>query len=92
MDVFYPIYPPFTEASPAQTAAFVFGVYREMTREYGAGSVAVVGGSYGGFLAMQLLIWINRNPAQAEMPKLLILNSPFAYPKTEAELKKPEIL
>lgn len=92
MDVFYPIYPPFTEASPAQTAAFVFGVYREMTREYGAGSVAVVGGSYGGFLAMQLLTWINRNPAQAEMPKLLILNSPFAYPKTEAEWKRAEEL
>ena len=63
-----------------------------MTREYGAGSVAVVGGSYGGFLAMQLLTWINRNPAQAEMPKLLILNSPFAYPKTEAEWKRAEEL
>ena len=41
---------------------------------------------------MQLLTWINRNPAQAEMPKLLILNSPFAYPKTEAEWKRAEEL
>lgn len=92
MDVFYPIYPPFTEASPARTAVFIFSVYREMVREYGEDKVAVVGGSYGGFLAMQLLTWINRNPVQTEMPKLLIMNSPFAYPKTEAEWERAEEL
>ena len=90
MDVYYPIYPPFTEDSPARTAEFIFGVYREMVKEYGADKVAVVGGSYGGFLAMQLLTWINRNNAaeekeHVEMPGLLIMNSPFAYPKTEEE-------
>lgn len=90
MDVYYPLYPPFTEASPAQTADFIFAVYREMAKEYGADKVAVVGGSYGGFLAMQLLTRINRNNAEAaqahvEMPKLLVMNSPFAYPKTEEE-------
>ena len=63
MDVYYPIYPPFTEDSPARTAEFVFRVYREMTKEYGTDGVAVLGSSYGGFLAMQLLTWINRNNA-----------------------------
>ena len=68
-----------------------------MVREYGEDKVAVVGGSYGGFLAMQLLTWINRNnadeaKAHVEMPKLLIMNSPFAYPKTEAEWKRAEEL
>ena len=97
MDVYYPIYPPFTEASPARTAEFVFGVYREMTKEYGTDNVAVLGGSYGGFLAMQLLTWINRNnadeaKAHVEMPKLLIMNSPFAYPKTDEEWKRAEEL
>ncbi len=92
MDVFYPLYPPFTEASPARTADFVFNVYLNMVNEYGTEKVAVVGNSYGGLLAMQLLTWINQDPARAEMPKLMILNSPFAYPKTEAEWKRAEEL
>ena len=77
MDVFYPIYPPFTEAPPAQTADLIFDVYRSMVKEYGAKKVAVVGGSYGGLLAMQLLTCINRNPAQAKMPGLLISEFPL---------------
>ena len=90
MDVYYPLYPPFTEDSPARTAEFIFDVYREMVKEYGTDKVAVVGSSYGGFLAMQLLTWINRKNAakekeHVEMPGLLIMNSPFAYPKTEEE-------
>lgn len=45
---------------------------------------------HGGFLAMQLLTWINRNNAdeeneRIEMPQLLIMNSPFGYPKTNEE-------
>ena len=97
MDVFYPLYPPFTEASPARTAEFIYRVYREMAGEYGADRLAVLGGSYGGLLAMQLLTRINRNSGDAEtappeMPGLLIMNSPFAYPKTEAEWKRAEEL
>ena len=97
MGVYYPIYPPFTEDSPARTAEFIFNVYREMEKEYRADKVAVVGGSYGGFLAMQLLTWINWNHAdvgteQAEMPGLLIMNSPFGYPKAEEEWKMAEEL
>ena len=93
MDVYYPLYPPFTEASPANTADFIFAVYREMIKEYGADKVAVIGNSYGGFLAMQLLTWMNRNnadeaKAHGEMPRLLVMNSPFAYPKTEEEWKR----
>ena len=42
MDVYYPLYPPFTEASPAQMADFIFAVYREMAKEYGADKVAVI--------------------------------------------------
>lgn len=93
MDVYYPLYPPFTEASPAWATDFIFTVYRDMVKEYGADKVAVLGCSYGGFLAMQLLTWINRNnadeaKAHVEMPKLLIMNSPFTYPKTAEEWKR----
>ena len=93
MDVYYPLYPPFTEASPARATDFIFTVYRDMVKEYGADKVAVLGCSYGGFLAMQLLTWINRNnadeaKAHVEMPKLLIMNSPFTYPKTAEEWKR----
>ena len=90
MDVFYPLYPPFTEASPEEAADFVFRVYRGIVKRYGAGNVSVVGGSYGGLLALQLLSRINSHNAAADgepvpMPGLLILNSPFAYPKTAEE-------
>lgn len=97
MDVYYPLYPPFTEASPSRTVEFIFMAYREMAKAYGADKAAVIGGSYGGFLAMQLLTRINRNNADeakepVDMPRLLIMNSPFAYPKTEAEWKRAEAL
>ena len=97
MDVYYPLYPPFTEASPARATDFIFTVYRDMVKEYGADKTAVLGCSYGGFLAMQLLTLINRNnadetKAHVEMPKLLIMNSPFAYPKAEEEWKQAAAL
>ena len=98
MDVFYPLYPPFTEASPEEAADFIFQVYRGIVKRYGADSTAVVGGSYGGLLGLQLLSRINsHNAAQKSahnaaaegdpvpMPGLLLLNSPFAYPKTAEE-------
>lgn len=84
-DVLYPLYPPFTEAPVTDTADFIYEVYREAVKTYGAENTAVVGGSYGGLLAMQLLTWINRRGGEAAMPALVILNSPFAFPETEEE-------
>ena len=84
-DVFYPIYPPFTEAPVAVTIEFIYEVYKAVENKYGAGNIAVVGGSYGGFLAMQLITWINRNGNAVNMPRLLIMNSPFAFPETKEE-------
>ena len=96
-DVFYPLYPPFTEASPVETADLIFALYRKIAKKYGADKVAVIGGSYGGFLAMQLLTWINRYNSGVEkgfvgMPQILILNSPFGYPKSIEEWKLAEEL
>ena len=90
MDVFYPLYPPFTEETPVETAELILAVYRKIIKKYGADKVAVVANSYGGLLAMQLLTWINHNNAEEkneriEMPHLLIMNSPFGYPKTTEE-------
>ena len=84
-DVIYPIYPPFTEAPVTATADLIYEVYRFAVRKYDAGNIAVVGGSYGGFLAMQLITWINRNGNTVDMPGLLIMNSPFAFPETAKE-------
>ena len=97
MDVFYPIYPPFTEASLVETADLILKVYQEIVRKYGSDKVAVIGSSYGGLLAMQLLTWINRNNACDKheyigMPRLLIMNSPFGYPKTDGQWKLAEKL
>lgn len=84
-EVFYPLYPPFTEAPVGKTADLIYAVYANLAKDYGAKNIAVVGGSYGGFLAMQLITWINRNGNAVDMPALLIMNSPFALPETEAE-------
>ena len=84
-DVFYPIYPPFSETPVPVTADLIYEVYTTVAQRYGAENVSVVGGSYGGFLAMQLITWINRNDNAADMPALLIMNSPFAFPETEKE-------
>ena len=84
-EVIYPIYPPFTEVPVEATADLIYEVYRFATGKYGAGNIAVVGGSYGGFLAMQLMTWINHNGNKEDMPALLILNSPFAFPETAEE-------
>lgn len=97
MDVFYPLYPPFTEASPVETADLIFTVYRKIVKKYGAEKVSVIGSSYGGLLAMQLLTWINRNNVyegneRIDMPSLLVLNSPFGYPKTTEEWTRAEEL
>ena len=97
MDVFYPLYPPFSEASPIETADLIFEVYRKLIKKYGADKTAIVADSYGGFLAMQLLTWINRYNAAVEkepvrMPELLIMNLPFAYPKTSEEWRLAEEL
>ena len=51
MDVFYPLYPPFTEASPEEAADFVFRVYRGIVKRYGAGAVSVLGDPTEGFSA-----------------------------------------
>ena len=97
MDVYYPIYPPFTEASPAVTADLILKVYLDIVKKYGPGKVAVIGGSYGGFLAMQLMTLINRNNEDRNlehigMPRLLIMNFPFGHPKTEEEWRLAEKL
>ncbi|MBR1759215.1 MAG: alpha/beta hydrolase fold domain-containing protein [Lachnospiraceae bacterium] len=84
-DVFYPIYPPFTEVPVVETIDLIYEFYKAVENKYGAGNIAVVGGSYGGFLAMQLITWINRNGNEVEMPRLLIMNSPFAFPETKEE-------
>ncbi|MBQ9327476.1 MAG: alpha/beta hydrolase [Solobacterium sp.] len=89
-EVFYPIYPPFTERPVKETADLIYAVYQSIAVKYGAANIAVVGGSYGGFLAMQLITWINRNGTEVDMPGLLIMNSPFAFPETAEEWKLAE--
>ena len=84
-DVIYPIYPPFTEVSVVDTADLIYEIYKSVATKYGAGNTAVLGGSYGGFLAMQLITWINRDGNKVDMPALLIMNSPFAFPETAEE-------
>ena len=83
--VIYPLYPAFTDVGVSQTADELYEVYRALAQRYGARQISVVGDSYGGFLAVQLVSWINRRAEGTGMSRILILNSPYAFPKTAEE-------
>lgn len=87
IDVWYSIYPPITEVPVTKTIEVIYQMYRQMTKKYNAEKIAIVGGSFGGFFALELINWINRNGKEVEMPGLLIANSPAGLPDTEEDWK-----
>lgn len=85
MDIWYPIYPPITEVSITKTIEVIYQMYRQMIKKYNAEKIAIVGGSFGGFFALEIINWINRNGMEVKMPGLLIANSPAGLPDTEED-------
>ena len=84
VDVWYPIYPAIMEAPLRNIIDVIYEMYHEMVVLYGAENCAVVGGSIGGFFALQLVNMINEKAEKAIMPKILIALSPGGVPDDEA--------
>ena len=93
LPVWYPIYPSITEVNITKSIDVLYGVYRRMTERYASEKIAVVGLSFGGTFAMELVNWNNRSPEPVGMPGLIIAHSPGGTPDTEedwAEMKQYE--
>lgn len=84
MDVWYPIYPSIMEAPLRNIIDVIYEMYHEMVMLYGAKNCAVVGGSMGGFFALQLINMLNEKNEKALMPKILIALSPGGVPDDES--------
>ena len=63
----------------------LYGVYRKMTERYASEKIAVVGLSFGGTFAMELVNWNNRSPEPVGMPGLIVAHSPGGTPDTEED-------
>ena len=87
--IYYPLYPAISQAPVVKAADYIYALYMHMYDEY-KGKVSVIGSSYGGLLAFQLITWINRNGI-IHMPERMILHSPFALCKTQEEWDKEKI-
>ena len=82
MEVWYPIYPACTEVSIVKTIHALYDVYKEMLKKYDASKIAIIGDSFGGMYAFEILHLINTYH-EVSMPQLLIANSPAGFPKDE---------
>ena len=82
MDVWYPVYPPITEANITLTISVLYETYHRMVKKYGSENIAIVGDSMGGLLAAGIINHINKNKLDVGMPKLFIANSPAGVPDT----------
>lgn len=91
MDIWYPIYPSISEVNITKTIDVLYAVYRKMLKKYTANNVAIVGDSFGGLFATEIINWNNRSDTPVPMPRLIIANSPGGIPDTPedwAEMEK----
>ena len=85
LPAWYPIYPSITEVNITKSIDVLYGVYRKMTERYASEKIVVVGLSFGGTFAMELVNWNNRSPEPVGMPGLIVAHSPGGTPDTEED-------
>lgn len=93
VEVWYPVYPPMTEAPVPDVVEYLYGIYREMLASFDAAKIAWFGVSMGGFFALEMVNWINRKHPDCPMPGLILAHSAGGFPVDEddwAELRKYE--
>lgn len=87
LDVWYPIYPAVTEVNIIKSIGVLYDIYNIMSKRYGCSKVAVVGASFGGHLALELIDHINRSGRPKDMPGIIIAHSPGGIPDCENDLE-----
>lgn len=85
MDVWYPIYPSATEVPITKSIEVIYAMYRKMTMKYGADKIALMGCSFGGQFAFEMINWNNRCKTPVGMPAILIALSPGGVPEAEED-------
>ena len=93
LDVWYPIYPSVSEVNITKSIDVLYNIYVKMTERYNHEKIAIVGLSFGGSFALEIINWNNRSKNPVGMPGLIIAHSPGGIPDTEedwAELQKYE--
>ena len=90
--VYYPIYPLATEHSLLDTMEMIVETYKTLLADYDADSITVIGVSYGGSQALDLITYINECKPEMEKPGKVICVSPGCVPITEEERKRMEVL
>ncbi|MBQ3692329.1 MAG: alpha/beta hydrolase fold domain-containing protein [Clostridia bacterium] len=93
LDVWYPIYPSVSEVNITKSIDVLYDIYSKMTEIYNHKKIAIVGLSFGGSFALEIINRNNRCKNPVGMPGLIIAHSPGGIPDTEEdweELKKYE--
>lgn len=93
LDVWYPIYPSVSEVNITKSIDVLYNIYSMMTKRYSHDKIAVVGLSFGGSFALELIDRNNRSGEPVGMPGLVIAHSPGGIPDNDedwAELLKYE--
>ena len=84
--------PSATEVSIMESIRICYETYCRMVKKYGAEHIAVVGGSFGGYYALQIINRINALNADTPMPGLVIALSPGGVPDDEESLNQMKAL
>ena len=85
LDVWYPIYPSVSEVNITKSIDVLYNVYAEMTKRYNHKKIAIVGLSFGGSFALEIVNWNNRSKNPVGMPGLIIAHSPGGIPDNEED-------
>ena len=91
-ELWYPIYPSATEVPIMQSIKICYETYLKMAEEYRPDHVAIIGGSFGGYFALQIINRINVLQEGTGMPGLVIALSPGGVPDDEESLVKMKSL
>ena len=84
-EVWYPVYPSFTEAPVTDILSYLLRIYRTMLKRYSADHIAFCGVSMGGFYALQMVNFINHEKLALPMPGLVIAHSAGGFPDDEVD-------
>lgn len=90
--VYYPIYPPVSAVPVTQSIEVLYNTYKMLTRKYNPEKITIIGLSFGGTFAFEIINWINRKQENTPMPGLILAHSPGGLPENEEGWKKMEEL
>ena len=89
-DIWFPIYPSVSEVNITKSIDVLYEAYKTMMSNYDASKTVIVGNSFGGTFAMELINWNNRKGVPLKMPALIIAHSPGGVPDTDEDWKLME--